>query len=136
MIYVDSNVFLYPALYEAGSDPYAKAATRKLNEIAAGSTTASTSWLTWDEVVWVVRRTVGRTEAQLQGRAFLDLPNLNFLDIDFEVIEKAQDLLQSYLIKPRDSIHAAAAIVNGIEEILSEDPDFDLVKELKRITLL
>ncbi len=136
MIYVDSNIFLYPVLYNATSDPYAKAAIQKFGEIAAGRLTASTSWLTWDEVVWIVRRTVGPTEAAQQGRAFLDLPNIQLLDTDREVISKAQDLIDSYEVKPRDAIHAAAAIINGAEEILSEDTDFDAIHELKRVSLL
>ncbi len=136
MLYVDSNVFIYPALYEAATDRYAKAAKQELREIASGRLNASTCWLTWDEVVWVVRKTVGPKEASHQGRALLDLPNLQFLDIDQRILSSAQDLLDSYELTPRDAIHAATAIVNGIEEILSDDVDFDVVKELRRVPLL
>ena len=136
MLYVDSNVFIYPALYQAASDRYAKAAKEKLTEIAAGRLNTSTCWLTWDEVVWVVRKSIGFKEANRQGRALLDLPNLQFLDIDQRVLSGAQDLLDAYELKPRDAIHAASAIVNGIDEILSDDADFDVVKELRRVPLL
>ncbi len=136
MLYVDSNVFIYPVLYEAASDRHAKAAKQKLTEIAVGRLKASTCWLTWDEVVWVVRKSIGPKEASRQGRALLDFPKLQLLDIDQTVLSGAQDLLDSYELKPRDAIHAASAIVNGIEEILSDDADLDVVKELRRVPFL
>ncbi len=46
-----------------------------------------------------------------QGMIFLELPNLRMLYIDSEVIARAQALLESYGLKPRDAIHAASAIV-------------------------
>ena len=38
-------------------------------------------------------------------------------------------------MKPKDAIHSACAIKNGIKEIISDDPDFDTLKEAKRILL-
>jgi predicted nucleic acid-binding protein len=36
-------------------------------------------------------------------------------------------------ITSRDAVHAATMINNGIKEIISTDPHFDLILEIKRI---
>jgi predicted nucleic acid-binding protein len=69
------------------------------------------------------------------GKFFLEFPNLKILKIDSEVIKEAQKLVETYKLKPRDAIHAACAIKNNIKEIISDDPDFGKVKEIKRIKL-
>ncbi len=130
-------MFIYPVIYEQASDPYAEAAAGRLGDLASGKLEAATCWLTWDEIAWTVRRLVGAEQAKMQGRAFLDLPNLKMLDIDSKVIFKAQELLlSSHELRPRDAIHGAAALTNGIHEILSQDADFDVIRELKRTPLV
>ena len=47
---------------------------------------------------------------------------------------KAIELLKAYkAITSRDAIHAATMINHNVKEILSTDPHFDLVSEIKRI---
>ncbi len=38
-------------------------------------------------------------------------------------------------MKPRDSIHLACCMEGGIDEIISDDRDFDTVKDIKRLPL-
>ena len=64
---------------------------------------------------------------------FLTLPNFIFVDVKKDIIIRAQRLFEEYNLKPRDAIHAATAISPNIDEIISEDKDFDSVRELKRI---
>ena len=46
----------------------------------------------------------------------------------------AFELLETYpKIQTRDAFHAATMIHNGIREIVSTDPHFDLINEIKRI---
>jgi predicted nucleic acid-binding protein len=46
----------------------------------------------------------------------------------------AIDLWESYpKIQTRDAFHAATMIHNGIKEIISTDPHFDFIHEIKRI---
>jgi len=44
-----------------------------------------------------------------------------------------RNLWIKYEIKPRDAIHAATALENGIEIIVSYDRDFDKLEEIKRL---
>ena len=90
--------------------------------------------LTWDEVTWVTRRLFGVEKAAAQGASFLRLPNLRFLKVDSEIVSLAQTLLEKYSLKPRDGIHAATAIRNNIDQILSYDQDFDILPDLVRVT--
>ena len=133
MIYLDSNVFIYPAVYDQKSVKRASRAKSVLDRVVSGELEASTATVTWDEVSWVVRRFFGNETALLQGRSFLNLPRLKLLTVDSEVILKAQGLAERDGLKPRDAIHAAAAMRNGISELMSFDDDFDAVLGLTRI---
>ncbi|MBS7629665.1 hypothetical protein KEJ23_06870 [Candidatus Bathyarchaeota archaeon] len=47
MIYIDSNIFLYPVIYDLDAVPEASRAKAKLHEISSGDIEAYTSLLTW-----------------------------------------------------------------------------------------
>jgi hypothetical protein len=53
--------------------------------------------------------------------------------VDLEIISQAQTLLERYDLKPRDAIHAATAMRNRIDKILSYDEDFDTLPNLVRV---
>jgi len=130
--YLDSNVFLYPLLYE---DDKARAAKEIVRDFVSKKFLAYTSVLTWDEFVYILKRERGKEIAEAESDKFLKLPNLLFLDIKKSLLFKAQELIKNYNLKPRDAIHAASAIVNDINEIISDEEDFDKIKEIKRIGL-
>ena len=132
MPYVDSNVFLYPVLYQAEVQPKAKKAKEVLLKIENGSLSAFTSTLTWDEVVWVVSRVMSRNDGIAQGQKLLGFPNLEFISVDEGVLTQAQTLMSKYKLSPRDSIHIASALARRIKIIISDDEDFDQVKEITR----
>jgi predicted nucleic acid-binding protein len=89
--------------------------------------------VTWDEVSWAVRRFLGNEIALLEGRSFLNLPRLKLLTVDSEVILKARELAERDGLKPRDAIHADAAMRNGIRELMSYDAGFDAIPGLTRL---
>ena len=124
MQYVDSNVFLFPVLYPPDLESKAKKAKEILLQIENGTLLASTSTLTWDEVVWVATKLLGKTDGIMQGQKLLGFPNLKFINVDEEVIAKAQALMGKYKLSPRDSIHIASALSKKIKTILSDDADF------------
>jgi predicted nucleic acid-binding protein len=135
MAYIDSNVFLYPVLYQAETQPKAKKAKEVLLKIENGSLSACTSTLTWDEVVWVTTRVISRNEGITQGQKLLGFPSLEFITVDESVLAQAQGLMNKYKLSPRDSIHAASALNRRIKTVISDDEDFDQIKEIKRIPL-
>ena len=135
MQYVDSNVFLYSVLYSPDLEPKAKRAKEILQKIENKNLSAATSTLTWDEVVWVATKLLGRSGGIAIGQKLLGFPNLEFINVDEGIIAHAQSLLDKYKISPRDSIHVASAFSRKATSIISDDEDFDQIKEIKRIPL-
>lgn len=134
MIYLDANIFVYPIVNPLTEKKVV--VCRKIAlKIAAKEILAYTSYLTWDEVVHSVKKFLGKDIAVLEGKKFIRLANLNFLKVDEDVIFKAQELISKYNLNPRDALHAATALTNNINKIISDDSDFDKIKELKRIKL-
>ncbi len=133
LVYIDTNLFVFPLIY--GDSGRGKDATQVLRKIERGEFTAYTSTLTWDEVVWVIRRTLGKEDSIESGRKLIRFPNLRFIEVGDSIIAKSQSLIEKYQLKPRDAIHCSSAILKGIGLLLSDDPDFDVVKEIKRTPL-
>ena len=135
MPYIDSNVFIYPVIYQTEAQQKAKKAKEILHKIENGELSAYTSTLTWDEVVWVVSRVMDRNDGIAQGRKLLGFPNLKFINADESVLTQAQTLIDKYKLSPRDSIHVASALIRNIKTVISDDANFDQVQELKRTPL-
>ena len=91
-----------------------------------------TSALTFDETVFIVRKFRGFDNSITAGDDFLGINNLNLIEVDYGIIAAAQELIKKYRIKPRDAIHAACTMHKNIKTIVSDDADFDSVKELER----
>ncbi len=125
--YIDANIFIQGILREDNKyqDIILKIANKKFVGV--------TSVLSWDEIVFVVRKFLGNDIAKREGGKFFRLPNFIFADVKREIVIRAQKLVEEYDLKPRDAIHAATAIHLNIKEIISEDADFDHVNGLKRI---
>lgn len=131
--YVDSNVFILPLLGE--NSPRSSGARRALEQIEAGTLTAYTSVLTWDEVVWVVSKVLGRTDGIGAGRKLLNFPHLRFVDASASVIARAQAIAEASNLAPRDAIHCATAIGKGIRRFISDDRALEGVPEIERVPL-
>ncbi len=134
MKYIDSNVFIYPIIADEKVEKKAKFSRLVLLKIAEGRLEALTSVLTWDEVVWVVRKFLGKEASIDIGEKFLRFPHLKFLPVTLDITLKAQKFIEIYDIKPRDAIHAACALKNNVNEIISYDKDLDKVEEIKRVS--
>jgi len=131
-VYIDTNIFLNPILYDINKNQEAKKSKNFLEEIITNKKIGLTSVLTWDEFVWIVRKTLGIHIAIEKGKKFLVFPNLRIVKISLTTINRAQDLISNYHIQPRNAIHAASALENKINKIISFDDDFDIINEIER----
>ncbi len=129
--YIDSNVFLYPVLYNDLEE--SEIAKKILAQIESKEIKAYTSTLTWDEVSYVTEKLLGKTDAIEVGKKFINFPFLRFIPVDDEIMRKSQVIREKYHLKPRDSIHLSSAIERNISEIITDDSDFDGIDEIKRI---
>ena len=131
--YIDSNVFLYPVLYNGIKE--SETAREILSDIEVKNIQAYTSTLTWDEVSYVVERIFGKTDSIEVGKRFLNFPFLRFIPVDDEIIRRSQVIREKYNLKPRDSIHVSCAIERNISKIITNDADFDGIKEITRVPI-
>ena len=129
MIYLDSNVFMYACL---SSDDIGERSRSLLRNVENGSVEASTSALSFDEVTWAVKRYRTIKEALSAVEALINMPKLNLVSTDETILRSALDLMRRYAFDPRDSIHAASAILCKADTMISSDPHFDRLKELPR----
>ncbi len=134
MAYLDTNIFVYAAIEKPGNTN-ALLSKAILKKVAARMLPASTSVLTWDELIWVCRKIFPLEEANSVGNSLLAFANLQVKDFTPAVASRAGELFVKYKLKPHDAIHAATAILAGEKEIITDDADFDKISELKRVTL-
>ena len=133
MIYIDSNVFIFAAL---NNEELGNSAKLILEKVENRSIEASTSSLTFDEVVWIVKKNRSFEDAVSIGEAFLVMEGLHLVDVNQDLLALAISIMKKYKTDPRDSIHAATAITQKADVIISEDMDFDKIMGIKRIGIM
>jgi uncharacterized protein len=132
MMYLDANVFIYASI---NTEELGKKATALLAKIQSGEEKAKTSALTFDEVFWALKK--HNLELALQiCDALLNFPNLEIIPVDRELAFEALQLIKKHKLTPRDALHAATAIAQKADYIVSTDAHFDRLKELKRKSLM
>jgi predicted nucleic acid-binding protein len=82
-----------------------------------------------------VSRVLSRDDGTRQGRILLGFPNLEFIDVNEGILTVAQTMLDKYKLSQRVSIHVASAMNRKIKTVISDDEDFDKVKEITRTPL-
>ncbi len=130
MIYLDANIFVYSAINNGEMGEKSRVLLKK---VMKDEIPACTSVLTWDEVVYAIRKKAGAQISIIEGEKLINFSNINWLQADENIIFLSQKLMKIYNLKPRDAIHAATAIVNKCDSIISDDSDFDKMKEIKRV---
>ncbi|MEK6950442.1 MAG: type II toxin-antitoxin system VapC family toxin [Nanoarchaeota archaeon] len=133
MTYLDANVFIFAACDQS---PLGEAARQIIRQVQSGKCRASTSVLSYDEVVWGTRKKLNKEAGFLAGEFLLSLPHLAMKDVKRETITEAHHLIKHFNVKPRDAIHAATMRLENEQVLVSEDPDFDIISGIKRLSLL
>ncbi len=134
-VYVDSNVFVLPLLGETATGGRSKAARRVLDEIEEGRMVAYTSVMTWDEVVWAVSRAIGREDGVAAEKKLLRFPGLRFLEATLAVTARAEGLMETTDLRPRDALHCASALAKGLETFVSDDHHFAKAPGIRHVDL-
>jgi hypothetical protein len=131
-VFLDANIFLYAT----GADhPLREPARQIIRRVSEGELDAITSTEVVQEILFVLARR-GRSSDGIQlarstARMFPDLLSVTRADI---VI--ACDLFEQYPeIRPRDAVHAATMLNNGLELIVSADGHFDQIQGIRRLPL-
>ncbi len=127
--YFDTGIFVTPILKNLDNDVIA-ACLEWQRRARDGEIVAITTTLTWDEVVYVVGRAEGAydaTKGAEAGGRLLQLPGLELGPVDLEMVRQAQQFVSTHRMKPRDGIHAAAAMALAESRIVTIDSDYDVL---------
>lgn len=129
--YFDTGVFVTPILRNRSESVVSKCLEWQ-RLMKAGTVRAITSYLTWDEVTYLVRRHISSDAAAQTGRKLLSLENLEFAPVDGNVMEVAQMVFERWRTKPRDAIHASSALIKAAGTIVTLDVSDSDYRRLRR----
>ncbi|MCJ7573649.1 type II toxin-antitoxin system VapC family toxin [Candidatus Bathyarchaeota archaeon] len=110
-------------------------AQRLLTRVEKEEIEASTSALTVDEVIWVVKRMRGMDRALEVGDALINMRGLELISVDENVLRDSLGLMRLHGFDQRDAIHAASALRCGADFIVSSDSHFDSLGRPPRKTI-
>ncbi len=128
--FVDANLVMYSM---GGPHPLREPCKKFLEKIKSREILGVTNTDVLQELLYryfsIERRALGEIAYQSMIEFCTDIFPIRVVDTD-----KALEILKRVKgITSRDAIHAATMIHNGIKEIVSTDPHFDLIPEIKRI---
>jgi len=129
VIYLDANVFVVANL---NAEDLGDRARSLLEDVQVGKVEAASSALTFDELVWAVKKYRTADDSIKAGEAFLNMPKLKLVAANGDILAMALSVMKEYRLEPRDAIHAATAQNEGAQVIVSFDKHFDRLKQFKR----
>ena len=132
MFYLDANFFIFAIL---DTTEKGEKARRILREIVSGKRQAMTSVLALDEVLWVLQR---NKKKDIQRKVIEDIyaiPHLEVKAVSALIPLRALEYIEKYNLKPRDAFHSACMEEFQINIIVSDDADFDKMKNITRFKL-
>jgi len=128
--FIDTNIFLY----SVGRDhPLKPASLNAIHLIREGQIAAVINTEIVQETLYHFQSI---KQLSIGIRLAKDIVSISsrILPVEETDLSLAFELLETYpKIQTRDAFHAATMIHNGIKEIISTDPHFDLIPEIKRI---
>ena len=129
MMFADANLFVYAELDNTEKGDLA----RKFIELAINKNIKiAISVLVLDEIAWAVKKLSNYDNAIEYCEKIIELPNLEILSLPSSLVPKIIKYMKLG-IKPRDAIHIATMLEHGIFTIVSDDSDFDKIKEIERL---
>lgn len=131
IMYVDSNIFILSVINHTILGDKAREVLKKIND---NQIKAFSSCLTLDEVFYVLKKNLDKEDFSEFLETIFSL-NIKWLEANINIIKESVELIKIYNLEPRDAIHVATMKLNNINSIISQDDDFDKIKEIKRIKL-
>lgn len=128
--FIDTNIFLY----SIGRDhPLKPASLNVIHLIREGQIAAVINTEIVQEILYHFQSIKQLSIGVRLARDTVSISS-RILPVEEMDLSLAIELLETYSkIQTRDAFHAATMIHNGIKEIISTDPHFDLINEIKRI---
>jgi len=130
VLFIDANLIIYAI---GRAHPLREPCKKFLEKIKSRKILGVTNTEVLQEILYryfsTERKTLGEIAYQSMVELCTDIFAVKAADTDkaFEILKRVSG------ITSRDAVHAATMIHNGINEIISTDPHFDLIHEIKRI---
>lgn len=129
--FVDANLLIYLNCIQQEDE---RKTYEDLYYNALSSFEVFTDILVLDELIWVSKKKYNVPyDLTLSFIRNAVLPYVEILHIDTKILDIFFNVLAKYKLKPSDAIHVAVMLTHNIRTIISEDIDFDNIKEIKRI---
>ena len=128
-MYIDSNIFIFASTDKGKLGQNCREILKRINEQRIS---CAASFLIVDEVMWILKKKVGRDDAIKITKAMLSMP-IKWVEVNKSVIIKMTDVFEKTTLDPRDAIHIASMKELGLSSIISEDTDFDNIRGIERI---
>ena len=128
-MYIDSNIFIFAAIDKGRIGQNCRKIIKLINEQKIA---CAASFLVIDEVIWVLKKKVGKDDAIKIVKAMLSMP-IKWIGLDKLVIIKMLEIYEITKLDPRNAIHFSSMKESGLSIIVSEDKDFEKVEGLERI---
>jgi uncharacterized protein len=128
--FIDTNIFLY----SVGRDhPLKSPSILTIQKIRDGSILAVINTEIVQEILYRVQ-SIKKLPVGIRLAKEAMLISSRIIPVTERDLSLAIELLELHpKVETRDTFHAATMINNGIREIISTDPHFDLLPEIKRI---
>ena len=130
-MYIDSNIFIFASMDKGKLGENSRTIIKLINE---QKISCAASFLILDEVMWILKKNVGREDAIKIAKAMLSMP-IKWIEVDKLVVIKMINIFEKTKLDPRDAIHIASMKTLGLSSIVSEDNDFDKIDGIKRVTV-
>jgi predicted nucleic acid-binding protein len=128
--FIDANLIMYSL---GGPHPLQLPSKDILEKIKNGTFRVVSNTEVLQEILYRYFFIRKQALGELAYTAMIDLCE-TILPVTLQETDRALELLKQYpQITSRDTIHAATMLNNGIKEILSTDPHFDLIPGIRRI---
>ncbi len=129
-VFLDTNVFLYAA---GRAHAERDACASVLRRVADGSLDATVNTEVIQEILYVLARRGRRDEGLgLAGNVAALFPDM--LPVTRDDLLTAFQLLRQYPRLPvRAAVHASSMLRNGLRTVISVDPHFDQISEIRRV---
>ena len=132
ILYIDSNIFIFASTNKGKLGQNCRKIIKLTNE---HKISCATSFLVLDEVMWVLKKNIGRESAIKIIKAILSMP-IKWIDVDKSIMINTIEIFEKTKLDPRDSIHIASMKKMGLSTIISEDNDFDKIKGIERLNIM
>lgn len=137
LFFIDTNIVMYA---RGKAHPYKEPCAMLIRQIADGSFQEGSGVPVTDSEVFqeILYRyaLIGQWETGISVGEDLSRLGLEILAVGTSEVRKMLELARKYgeaRIAPRDLVHVAVMVNNGIRQIVSTDKHFDLIKEVKRV---